>query len=85
MPASSAGIQAKRVHFGTTIAAPAGSSVRTPTPAPQSKGNMCMLHITGFATPLDHREMSKFAHDELALPSEATVITRGYYSQRATL
>eukprot|EP00971_Amphidinium_carterae_P152293 3018285-Amphidinium_carterae.1 len=26
-----------------------------PTPAPVGKGNMCMLHITGFASPLDHR------------------------------
>eukprot|EP00971_Amphidinium_carterae_P072369 1431548-Amphidinium_carterae.1 len=46
---------------------------------------MNMLHVTGFASPLDHKEMTKFVSEDLALPEQATVVTRGYYSQRASL
>eukprot|EP00971_Amphidinium_carterae_P093429 1848876-Amphidinium_carterae.1 len=73
---------------GSSIASqstPTPAAERTPTPAPREKGDGCVLHVTGFASPLSLKEMVSFAKGTLGLPTEAKVLTRGFYAQRATL
>eukprot|EP00971_Amphidinium_carterae_P251750 4998258-Amphidinium_carterae.1 len=76
-------------QYGSSIAGPNATSPaaeRSPTPGlSREQGDRCVLHVTGFASPLSHKEMVAFAKDKLALPSEVKVLTRGYYSQRAAL
>eukprot|EP00971_Amphidinium_carterae_P184196 3657308-Amphidinium_carterae.1 len=76
------------VTFGSTTgpsqSGAAAARVATPAP-PKDKGDLTRLHVTGFPLPLSHREMIAFVSDKLALPDSAVVVTRGFYSQRASL